>query len=121
MRQAILIVDDDSALVEIMTLFLRSEDYEIFAVDSAPAAIRLIEEESLSGLIIDSLPGLSGLDVVKAFRKRNPLGAIIFFTGLAYDDTSETAMEAGANVVLFKPVGLDKIASALRRFLAKSA
>jgi two-component system, OmpR family, response regulator len=121
MHHTILIVDDDAALVEILTVFLRSQDYEIFAVDSAPAAMRVIQEESLSGLIIDSLPGLRGLDVVKIFRKKNPLGAIIFFTGLAYDDTSETAMEAGANAVLFKPVGLEKIASALRRLLAKTA
>jgi two-component system, OmpR family, response regulator MtrA len=121
MRHTILIVDDDAALVEIMTVFLRSEDYEVFAVDSAPAAMSVIQEESLSGLIIDSSPGLRGLDVVKIFRKKNPLGAIIFFTGLAYDDTSETALEAGANAVLFKPVGLEKIASALRRFLAKTA
>ena len=56
----------------------------------------LIQQESLSGLIIDSLPGLRGLDVVKVFR-RESLGAIIFSTGLAYDDTSETAMKAGAN------------------------
>jgi len=121
MRHTILIVDDDAALVEIMTVFLRSEDYEIFVADSAPAAMSLIQEESLSGLIIDSLPGLRGLDVVKLFRKKNPLGAIIFFTGLAYDDTLETAMKAGANLVLFKPVGLEKIASALRRLLAKTA
>jgi DNA-binding response OmpR family regulator len=121
MRHSILIVDDDAALVEIMTVFLRSEDYEISAVDNAVAAIALIQEESLSALIIDSLPGLGGLDVVRIFRKKNPLGAIIFFTGLAYDDTSETATEAGANVVLFKPVGLDRIASVLRRLLAKTA
>jgi two-component system response regulator MtrA len=121
MLHTILIVDDDAALAEILTLFLRSEGYEIFAVDSAPAAMRLIQEESLSGLIIDSLPGLRGLDVVRLFRKKNPLGAIIFFTGLAYDDTLETAMKAGANLVLFKPVGLEKIASALRRLVAKTA
>jgi two-component system, OmpR family, response regulator MtrA len=121
MRPSILIVDDDAALVEIMTLFLQSEDYKVFAADNAPAAMSLIQRESLAGLIIDSLPGLRGLDVVKVFRKKNPLGAIIFFTGLDYDDTSETAMKAGANMVLFKPVGLEKIASALRRLLAKTA
>jgi DNA-binding response OmpR family regulator len=118
MRQTILIVDHDAALVEIMTVFLRSEDY---VADSAPAAMNLIQKESLSGLIIDSLPGLRGLDVVKVFRKKNPLGALIFFTCLAYDDTLETAMKTGANLVLFKPVGLEKIASALRRLLAKTA
>ena len=58
---------------------------------------------------------------MKAFRKKNPLGAIIFFTGLALDDTSELATSAGANVVLFKPVGLDVVDSTLRRLLAKSA
>ena len=121
MRHTILIVDDDAALVEIMTVFLRSQDYEIFAADSVTAAMSLIQQESFSGLIIDSLPGLRGLEVVKLFRKKNPLGAIIFFTGLAYDETSETAIKAGANAVLFKPVGLEKIASALRRLLAKTA
>jgi len=121
MRHTILIVDDDAALVEIMTVFLRSENYEIFAADDVTAAMSLIQEETFSGLIIDSFPGLRGLEVVRVFRKKNPLGAIIFFTGLAYDDTSETAMKAGANAVLFKPVGLEKIASALRRLLARTA
>ena len=90
-------------------------------MDSVAAAMRAIQEESLSGMIIDSLPGLRGLDVVKIFRKNNPLGATIFFTGLVYDDTSETAMEVGANAVLFKPVELEKIVSTLARLLAKTA
>jgi DNA-binding response OmpR family regulator len=121
MRQRVLIVDDDSALMELLALFLRSEEYEILSADDAATALALIQEQPLAALITDSLPGLRGLEVMKLFRKRNPLGAIIFFTGLSFEDTSQRALSAGANLVLFKPVGLDEVVAALRRLLAKSA
>jgi DNA-binding response OmpR family regulator len=120
-RHKVLIVDDDPALVDILTVFLDSGEYEIFSADNAASALSIVQEQPLSALITDSLLGFRGLQVVKAFRKKNPLGAAIFFTGLAFDDTSQRAMSAGANVVLFKPVGLNEVAAALRRFLARSA
>lgn len=121
MRQSILIVDDDPALVEILTLFLRSENYEIFSADDAATALDLIRKQQLAALITDSLSGLRGLQVVQEFRKVNPQGTIIFFTGLTFADTAEQAVAAGANMVLFKPIGLDEVASALRRSLMKTA
>jgi CheY-like chemotaxis protein len=121
MRQRILIVDDDPALMELLTLFLRSEEFEILSAADAATALALIQEQQLAALITDSLPGLRGLQITKAFRKKHPLGAIIFFTGLTFEDTSQQALAAGANLVLFKPVGLNEVVSALRRLLAKSA
>jgi DNA-binding response OmpR family regulator len=120
-RESILIVDDDAILAELLGLFLRSKGYETVAADDVSAAVSIIQRQQLEALIADSLPGLDGLKVVRAFRDKNPSGAIIFFTGLAADDTSELATSAGANVVLFKPVGLDVVDSTLRQLLAKSA
>jgi DNA-binding response OmpR family regulator len=121
MRESILIVDDDVTLIELLGIFLRSKGYDIVVADDASAALSIVQQKQLEALIADSLPGLDGLTVVKAFRDRNPSGAIIFFTGLASEDTSELATAAGADVVLFKPVGLDVVHSTLRRLLAKSA
>lgn len=121
MRHKLLIVDDDPALVEILTIFLGSEEFEIFSADNADSALDIVQEQMLAALITDSLPGFRGLQLVKAFRKKNPVGAAIFFTGLAFDDTSQRAINAGANVVLFKPVGLNEVTAVLRRLLAKSA
>jgi len=121
MRESILIVDDDATLVDLLGIFLRSKGYDIVSAGDVALAMGLIQRRELGALIADSLPGLEGLQVVRTFRKKNPLGAIIFFTGLAHEDTSELATNAGANAVLFKPVGLDVVDSTLRRLLAKSA
>ena len=121
MRESILIVDDDATLLELLGIFLRSKGYDIVSADNSSVAMRIIEGRRLGALIADSLPGLDGLRVVRAFREKNPSGAVIFFTGLASDDTSELATTAGANVVLFKPVGLEVVDSTLQRLLAKSA
>lgn len=107
--------------MEVLTLFLRSEEYEIVPADDTASALALVQEQPLAALITDSLPGFGGLQVIRAFRKKNPLGAIIFFTGLSFEDTAQQALNAGANLVLFKPVGLDEVVAALRRLLAKSA
>ena len=50
MRHTILIVDDDAALVEIMTVFLRSEDYEIFAADECDCRNELNSGRNILGI-----------------------------------------------------------------------
>lgn len=83
----ILIVDDEAAIREMMTLFLEFEGYEVGVAESGPQALRLLAERDWSLVITDRLmPGMDGEELASAIRKVNARIPIILTTGEAPDD-----------------------------------
>lgn len=99
---------------------LESADFRVQLCADGDAALRMLTgNDPYDVLIIDnSLPGLSGLELVQRTRKmthrrRMP---IIMLSG---DDIEKQAWSAGADEFLRKPKGMDRIVSTVERLLAK--
>ena len=71
MEETVLLVDDDAALLEVMSIVLSSEGYRVLTASDGAEAMREVERESLDLVILDiMLPKVSGFEVLKKIRER---------------------------------------------------
>jgi CheY-like chemotaxis protein len=103
----IIIVDDDAGIRELVDMTLRSDDYQIFQIESGEKAIEIARAERPDLIIMDvMMPG--GMDGFEATRiiKNDPEtkgGAIIILSGKGQDAEREKGFAAGADDYFTKP------------------
>ncbi len=98
MRSRVLVVDDDPALAEMLTIVLRGEGFETAVVRDGAKALDAFRETHPDVILLDlMLPGMSGLEVCKEIRSESGI-PIIMLT--AKTDTVDVVLvlEAGADV-----------------------
>ncbi|HEY8495077.1 MAG TPA: ATP-binding protein [Myxococcota bacterium] len=108
----ILVVEDNAMLRRLMARHLRDDGHEVLECESAEEAEKLVESAAAFDLLIVdvSLPGRSGLDLVRGLRERGLRAPILLITAWGLDLSG-----VGASRVLTKPFGVD----ALRRAVAE--
>ncbi len=105
----ILLLEDDPLLSKILTKHL-SLNYTVTTVYNGDKALEIIETEKFDLLILDSnVPGITGLELIKALRSYSDRTPIIMIT--AYQDTLhlKKAFIHGCNDYIKKPFELDEL------------
>jgi CheY-like chemotaxis protein len=103
----ILIVEDDAGSRKLASVLLSEAGAEVVAVRSAEEALTLIEAEPPHAIVLDLLlPGLSGLDLVRALKANEATRDIqvIAVTSLNGPEAERTAIEAGCTTYMRKPI-----------------
>jgi EAL domain-containing protein (putative c-di-GMP-specific phosphodiesterase class I) len=101
----ILIVDDDQGLREVLAETLREAGYEVATAGDAGQALETLASESLDAVVSDiCMPGLSGMDLLRAVRARDPDLPVVLVTGSPSLETAIEAVALGAFKYLTKPV-----------------
>lgn len=122
MKTSILVVDDESAIREMVCLALAQEDYECLeAADGHKAEQRLRERRPDLILLDWMMPGMSGLDLVQRLRRQAETRDIpvIFLTARAEEEDMIRGLKSGADDYITKPFStaelLARIEAVLRR------
>jgi uncharacterized small protein (TIGR04563 family) len=102
----VLVVDDDQRTRNIYSLLLESmEGIEIVVASDAKVALQLAEERRPDVIISDIvMPGMNGLDLLRAIRSFDPDVPVVLLTGTPTFETARRAVELGAFHYLTKPV-----------------
>ena len=117
-RLLILLAERDPYAAELAEYFLRTEGYEVAAALDAAEAARKFDELTPSMVVIDLLisPG-SGLELCRQLKQRS--GAPVL--AISTLETSDQALEAGADGFLQKPLDPLQLVSAIKDLLGASA
>ena len=113
----ILVVDDDAGARELVAGRLEREGFDTREAASGAAALRIAAEEPVSLVILDMrMPGLSGIDVIRALRAAPGTATvpIMVLTGRGDDYPLAASLGVGADDYLTKPIRLDELASLVR-------
>jgi len=114
--QKLLIVEDDPSVRNTMVTVLELEGYQPDAVASTREAIERLSAEPYTIVISDIyLDERTGIDVLHAARKQNPLCAVILMTGRGSMETVMAATEGGAFEYLAKPFEMAQMIDTIRR------
>jgi DNA-binding transcriptional MerR regulator len=117
-RLLILLAERDPHAAELSEYFLRTEGYEVAAALDAADATRRSEELAPSMTVIDLLiSGGGGLELCRQLKQRSDAPILAVSTL----DTSDAALEAGADAFLQKPLDPLQLVSAVKDLLGASA
>lgn len=115
----ILIVDDDDA-IRAMLYDLLSDRYECHTASMAEEALQYLEVEKYDAVLTDiSMPGLTGVDLLKRVQQRGPDTPVILISGKAGEHDSQSLIEAGAFAYVKKPFKLDEIEQLVERAVVR--
>jgi two-component system OmpR family response regulator len=106
---SILIVEDDPAIVSLVSLGLRYEQYEVVTTDNGLMGLQLFEQHKPDLIILDwLLPGMDGIKLCRMIRSQSDVPIIMITARDAIDDRV-SGLETGADDYLVKPFHIDEL------------
>ncbi|HVE72346.1 MAG TPA: sigma-54 dependent transcriptional regulator [Thermoanaerobaculia bacterium] len=114
----ILIVDDEEVLRDVLDAVLRREGFDIVAAASGEEALNVLDSEEIDLVILDvMLPGISGIDTLRAIRISNPNLPVIVITAFSSIDGAIDAMKQGAFHYIPKPFKNEEVVLTVNKAL----
>lgn len=111
-RKKILVVDDDTSILEAVQTVFQMEGYEVYTCSNGNGALSIIAKEFPHLVVLDVLlSGEDGRDVTRTIRSDKAIAHIPIVLFSANPNTQESALEAGANAFLSKPFDIDELIS----------
>ncbi len=110
MNDTILVVDDEVSICQSLKAILNDEGYQVLLAGSGEEAIKVVEEEMPQLVLLDIwLPGIDGLETLKAIKAAHPNVLVIMMSGHGTIETAVRATKLGAFDFIEKPLSLDKV------------
>ncbi len=120
-KERILLVEDEPHIARGLVFNLEEEGYRVDHVVSGEEAIELAEKEPFSLVVLDlALPGISGLEVCRRLRLRDPRLPVLILTARGEETDRIEGLAAGADDYLTKPFSLDEFLLRVKGMLRRS-
>jgi len=118
----ILFVEDDDRLRDVLLEAAAMEEYDARGVSTAEAAVELLRAEPFDVMVTDvTLPGMSGLELLRHCARLRPGILPIVITAYGTVDIAVEAMKRGAADFITKPFELDGLLGTIRLAAERAA
>jgi DNA-binding NtrC family response regulator len=115
-QPSVLVVDDESSILDTLRILLRKEGYEVTTAQGGKAGLEQIRSGNHAIVLTDvRMPQVTGLDILKAAREQDPETPVILMTAQASLQTAIQAVNEGAFYYVQKPFSNDELLTILRR------
>lgn len=117
----ILIVEDEEDLCSIIAEGLQIDGYAVDQCHNGTEAYELICVEQYDLVVLDlNLPGMDGLDILRAVRHENQDVKFLILSARATVADKVTGLEEGANDYLAKPFAFEELEARIRNLLRRN-
>ena len=117
-KGSILVIDDEKHLLEVIKLGLEDEGYSVDGFYDPIKAVEKFDEKDYDAIISDiRMPGMSGIEVLKYCKERNPRVVVILITAYSSVESAIESMKAGASDYITKPFRMAELILRLREAL----
>ena len=118
----ILVVDDEPSIRITLAGILEDEGYNVVIAEDGYKGIAAAEKINFNIAFIDmKMPGISGIETFKEFKKISPNTIILLMTAFLDEDALNDATKIKVQRILYKPLDLDLILKILRENQAKTS
>src|SRR6185312_14955747 len=117
-KQRVLIVDDDTALLQALpqAIALRMKNMHVDISDSAFGAIQQVQESEYDAIVSDiKMPGMDGITLIEKLHALCPDTPTLLITGHGERDLAISALRVGAYDFIQKPIDREYFVSSLQR------
>lgn len=117
--ETILFVDDDAELRSIVREQLLASGYEVTEATDGLEAVDILNEKKFRLVLLDiTMPGKSGLDVLKFIKANYPGCRVIMLTGVAGLAVAIESLKLGADDYITKPYNMEYLLTSIERVLS---
>jgi two-component system, OmpR family, KDP operon response regulator KdpE len=110
----VLLVDDDAALLRVLTITLQAHGWRVSTASTGVAALHAVAREAPDVVVLDlGLPDLDGLDVLARLRAAHEVPVVVLSARRDRSDKVAT-LDAGADDYVTKPFAADELMARLR-------
>lgn len=115
--QTILTIDDELSVRESYRMLL-GDSYRILVAEHGKEGLALLEKKYVDLILLDlTMPGMSGMEVLKALRERGDTTPVIVVTGSNTVESAVLAMKEGAHDFVMKPFDIEELQGLIARTL----
>jgi len=119
MGKRVLVVDDDTKIVELVKLYLQRDGHHVVTCGDGSEALRLARESRPDLIVLDiMLPGMDGLTVCRTLRAESPV-PIILLTARVSESDRLAGLDLGADDYVTKPFSPRELAARVRAVLRR--
>lgn len=110
LEKKVLVVDDDPVIGRSFSGVLSGKGYAVITARDGEEALKKINSEKYDIVFTDiKMPGISGIEVAKRIREKQPWLPVVIITGFGSDDNRKQAEAAGVSDFLNKPLSPEMI------------
>jgi|TARA_B100001741_G_scaffold50725_1_gene38539 two-component system phosphate regulon response regulator PhoB len=123
MKPAILLVEDDPSLIELVRYNLEAADFDVAVEMDGDGGLMAMRERDFDLVILDwMMPNMSGIEVVRQIRRMNYKRAtpVIMLTARGEETDKIRGLDAGADDYVVKPFSPAELVSRVRALLRRS-
>ncbi|MFE3099615.1 response regulator transcription factor [Nocardia tengchongensis] len=118
---SVLVVDDEPALAELMSMALRLERWEVATAGSGGTAVTVAREVRPDVVVLDvMLPDMSGLEVLGRLRRHIPELPVLLLTAKDTVEDRIAGFTAGGDDYVTKPFSIEEVMLRLRALLRRT-
>jgi EAL domain-containing protein (putative c-di-GMP-specific phosphodiesterase class I) len=106
----VLVVDDEPAMLRALSRLLEEAGHQVTTASNGHDAVRAVTSSEVDVVISDvSMPGMSGIELLRAIRSHDPDVPVLLMTGAPSVQSAAQAVQYGAMRYLLKPVDASEV------------
>lgn len=120
MATKILVIDDDTAITELMSMLLKTHGFDVIATNSGAEGIKLARENNPNVVLLDlMMPEVDGWQVAKSIRSFSNV-PILILSAINDPRMVASVLDAGADDFLVKPVPSGVLVAHIRKMVRRT-
>lgn len=118
-QDEILIVEDDIDILEILSLYLKREQFNVYTATNGKEALEIINKQNIKIALIDiMMPIMNGYELIKEIRKINNI-PIIIISAKNMEEDKIFGLEIGADAYITKPFSPAEVVATIKAILRR--
>lgn len=117
-KESILIVEDEEKILRLLEIELDYEGYEVGKAADGIDALEVYRSKKWDLILLDvMLPGMSGIELLRRIRLKDPLIPVILLTAKDSIEDKVSGLDLGANDYITKPFRMEELLARIRAVL----
>ena len=115
-KKKILVVDDDPAILRLLSTNLKARGYDVITATDGEEALETVQKDFIDLIILDMImaPGIDGLETYRQIIGKRPGQKAIITSGFSETGKVKEAQRLGAGEYIKKPYSIEEIGLAVK-------